>query len=81
MAELWTWMRAKRSSFPATNLSATMWLNISLKLRTHELTTETVIFGHWLIILEFALRTAPNKQNLVFIFISIHIKNPRFDAL
>ena len=80
MAKLRTWMRTKRSSFPATNLSTTMWLNISLKLWAHEFTTETIVFGHWLIILEFALRATPKEQNLVFIFISINIENPRFNA-
>lgn len=76
MTELRTRMRTIWASFSPTNLSTRMRFNISFVFRIFEFSTITIILWHGFIILKLALRTAPGKYDLIFLFVSINIQNP-----
>lgn len=80
MTELRTRMRTIRPSFSSTNLPTRMWLDISLIFRVLELSTITVVFRQSVIELKLALWTAPCENDLIFLFVSVDVENPSFDA-
>lgn len=80
MTKLRTRMGTMRSSFPSTDLSARMWLNVSFIFWILKFATIAVVLRHNFIILKLALRAAPCVQDLVLILVSVDIQNPCLDT-
>jgi hypothetical protein len=81
VANIRTIMRAISSSFLPTNFSTRMWFKVAVLFRIEMLSTITVIFWHWFVVLKVALRTFPIEDDMRFLIkLLVDVLNPLLNA-